>query len=254
MENKQLFLGNLIKMFGETQVQFWQDSHAVIVGLGGVGSWCAEALARSGIGKLTLIDRDEVCLSNINRQSLALHSTFGQNKAEVLGKRLLDINPFMNIQVIQDFVTVENVEEMMKNLAPDVVADCIDSLRSKCALLDTCKRQKIPVITSGASGVKTDITRITVADLSKSYNDPLLFRVRRKLRKVYNWEPAPYRLKIRAVFSPELPPETAPDCAIDPELTGLAPNCQGSLGSFCPVTATFGMMMARTILIDMLKK
>lgn len=141
-------------------------SHVCVIGVGGVGVWAAEALARSGIGAITLIDMDDICVTNTNRQLHALKSTVGLPKVDVMKERILAINPECTVNVIDDFITVDNVAEYL-SLGFDYVIDAIDSVRPKAALLAYCRRFKIPVVTTGGAGGQIDPTQIQVTDLAK---------------------------------------------------------------------------------------
>lgn len=165
-DNSQRF-GGIARLYGEKALQCFQQSHICVIGIGGVGSWAAEALARSGIGQLTLIDMDDVCVTNTNRQIHALQGNVGKLKTEVMAERIRLINPDCQIHIIDDFITEENLQEYVNNRF-DFVVDAIDSLRAKVALLAYCKRQKIPLITTGGAGGQMDPTKIAITDLAKT--------------------------------------------------------------------------------------
>lgn len=156
--------------------------HVFLAGLGGVGSWCAEMLARAGVGRLTLVDMDVVAVSNINRQLPALLSTVGQSKAAVMAARIRDINPACQLTVLTDFLTPDNIPELLPTDA-DYVIDCIDSLNCKIALIVTARERGLPVAASMGAGNKLDVTRVRVSDISKTEVDPLAAIVRKRLRK-----------------------------------------------------------------------
>ena len=218
-----------------------------MVGVGGVGSWIVEALARSAVGELTLIDLDNVAESNINRQIQALTGTIGQAKIGALAERIAQINPFCRVQLVEDFIEPDNVEQMIGGKGFDYVIDAIDSVKSKAALIAYCRNQAIPSVCIGSAGGQTDPTRIEVRDLTKTEQEPLLKMVRKRLRSQYNF---PRSLKTKfgvdAVFSmePLALPETDASCETD-AVTGL--NCAG-FGSSMAVTATFGMIAAAHVL------
>ncbi len=227
-----------------------------MIGVGGVGSWIVEALARSAIGKLTLIDLDNVAESNINRQIQALSGTIGMAKISALAERIAQINPFCEVVQVEDFVTPDNLDEMVGAHRFDYVVDAIDSAKSKTALIHYCRSKQIPLIVIGSAGGQTDPTRIEVRDLSKTEQEPLLKKVRRRLRNEYNYPPnSKNKLGVDAVFSmePLKFPETGEACTVDgdekaatkPGLTGI--NCAG-FGSAMVVTATFGMVAAGHLL------
>ena len=160
------------RLYGTEALARLATSHVVVVGIGGVGSWVAEALARSGIGRISLIDMDEVCVSNVNRQLHALDGQVGKPKVEVMAVRLRAISPECEVRAVMDFVTPSNLADLITDDI-DCVVDCIDSVNAKVALIAWCRRRKIPVITTGGAGGQIDPTQITVADLSKTVNDPL---------------------------------------------------------------------------------
>jgi len=169
-------------LIGEAGLQKLADKHVFLAGLGGVGSWCAEMLARAGIGRLTLVDMDVVAISNINRQLPALLSTVGQRKAEVMEARIRDINPACQLTILTDFLTPENIPDLLPNDV-DYVIDCIDSLNCKIALIVTARERGLPVAASMGAGNKLDVTRVKVSDISKTEVDPLASIVRKRLRK-----------------------------------------------------------------------
>lgn len=152
----------------------------MVIGIGGVGSWAVEALARTGVGELTLVDMDSIAASNINRQLPAMSSTLGHEKIEVMAERCRSINPRIKINLIDDYLTPENVKEILEH-RPDLILDCIDDVKAKLALMLHCRFNKIPLIVSGAGG-KLDPLKIRVADLSKTEQDPMLAKLRTQLR------------------------------------------------------------------------
>jgi len=191
------------RLYGESTARSLAERHVAIAGLGGVGSWAAEALARSGIGALTLIDLDEVCISNTNRQLHALEGTFGRPKIEVMAERLRAINPDCQVETKMQFVTAANVASVIGTRF-DAVVDAIDSVKHKAALLAHCRRHKVWVICAGGAGGQTDPTRIQVADLSRTTQDPLLAKVRNLLRREYGFSRNPKRrFDIPAIYSLE---------------------------------------------------
>jgi len=227
-----------------------------VIGVGGVGSWIVEALARSAIGKLTLIDLDNVAESNINRQIQALSSTVGMAKITALAERIRQINPFCEVVQVEDFISPDNLDEMIGAHRFDYVVDAIDSAKAKTALIHYCRSKQIPLIVIGSAGGQTDPTRIEVRDLSKTEQEPLLKKVRRRLRSQYNYPPnSKNKLNVDAVFSmePLKFPESGEACTVDGDerqgsragVTGI--NCAG-FGSAMVVTATFGMVAAGHLL------
>lgn len=242
--------GGIARLYGPAGLARFQAAHVCIVGVGGVGSWVVEALARSAIGKLTLIDLDNVSESNINRQIQALSDTIGQAKVSALAARIAQINPACVVVEVEDFITPENLPELIKAPQFDYVIDAIDSVKAKTALLAFCRAEGIAVVTIGGAGGQTDPGMIEIRDLCRTEQEPLLSLVRKRLRQQYGF-PRGTRNKfgIDAVFSME--PLKAPDasCAVDDVaaagISGL--NCAG-FGSAMVVTASFGMQAAGLVL------
>lgn len=174
--------GGLDRLYGAGSLTRLQAAHVMIAGIGGVGSWCVEALARSGIGRLTLIDLDHVSESNINRQLPALGSTIGQAKIEAMRNRILDINPDCEVTLVDDFIGPENVLALLE-AQPDVLIDCTDQAEAKIAMIMQAKRQRVKVYVCGAAGGKTDVLALKRGDLSQSTHDALLAKLRSRLRK-----------------------------------------------------------------------
>jgi tRNA A37 threonylcarbamoyladenosine dehydratase len=169
-------------LVGETGLARLADTHIFLAGLGGVGSWCAEALARAGVGRLTLVDMDVVAASNINRQLPATLSTVGRFKTEVMAARIRDINPDCRLTVLTEFITPANVAELLPGDA-DWVVDCIDSLSCKVALIAEAVGRGLPVAASMGAGNKLDAARVRVSDISKTLVDPLAREVRNRLKR-----------------------------------------------------------------------
>jgi tRNA A37 threonylcarbamoyladenosine dehydratase len=234
----------LARVFGMPSLEHLQQAHFCIVGVGGVGSWAAEAAARSGIGKISLIDHDDIDLSNTNRQIHALSDTLGQSKVDVLKQRILQINPECDCTAIDDLVTRGNIEKF--NFAQyDSVIDAIDHVQHKVSLVHHCRRNKIALVSTGGAGGLTDPTRIEVNDLIRSFNDPLLAKMRANLRQQLGYSRNPKRRHmIDCVFSTEQPSYPTDNGGISlskplrPERTSL--DCSTGLGSFVGVTASFG--------------
>ena len=191
------------RLVGDDMMRKLFNSHVMIIGLGGVGSWAAESLVRSGVGKLTIIDFDEICITNANRQLHALQGLVGQKKAVVMGERLKKINPQAIVQVITKFYNKDTSEEILA-LKPDFIVDAIDNLTAKTFLLNECKTQNINVITSGGASAKMDPTMIKIKDLANTVMDPLAHSVRKILRQEYNF-PRKGEFGIACVFSDEVP-------------------------------------------------
>ncbi len=235
------------KLYGEKAFKRFTSAHIGVIGIGGVGSWAAEALARSAIGRITLIDLDMVAESNVNRQIHALGEIFGKAKVAVMAERILLINPACQVTEIEDFVTPDNLSPMLDRQF-DYVIDAIDQVRTKAAMIAWCQRHDVPLITAGSAGGQIDPTRIAITDLARTLQDPLLAKVRGLLRKEYGFPRDPKKkFGIPAVFSDEplSYPDRADYCEKEPRLSGL--NCAGYGSSVC-VTAPFGLCAASAVL------
>lgn len=231
------------RLYGSAALQRFQAAHVCVVGIGGVGSWAAEALARSAIGQVTLIDLDMVAESNVNRQIHALSDAFGKAKTSAMAERIRLINPACRVSEIEDFVAPDNLERTLGR-GFDYVIDAIDQARAKAAMIAWCRSRGIPLITAGGAGGQIDPTRIEVADLARTIQDPLLSRVRALLRKEYGFTREPKkRFGVAAVFSSEALryPENGAQC--DAAAAGGGLNCSGYGSSVC-VTASFGLFAA----------
>lgn len=228
------------KIYGEDAFRQYEHSHVMVIGIGGVGSWAVEALARTGIAELTLIDMDVIAASNINRQLPAMSSTLGREKVEVMAERCYAINPRIKINVVDDYLTPENVKELLAN-TPDVVLDCIDDVKAKLALMLHCRFNKIPLIVSGGAGGKLDPLKIRVADLSKTEQDPMLAKLRSQLRAKGICKKSKEKFGITCVYSIDNPFSSAEVCPS----AGL--RC-GGYGSAVVVTSSFAMVAVSEVL------
>lgn len=244
--------GGIARTYGARGLERFQAAHVCVVGVGGVGSWAVEALARSAIGRLTLIDLDNVTESNINRQLPALSSTLGAPKIEVLKTRILDINPSCQVDLIEDFIELATIPQFIhKDM--DYVIDCIDNFRVKAALIAYCKRHKIRIISLGGAGGQRDPSQIRVGDLARSQQDPLLARVRKQLRQDYHFSRNPKRrFEVTCVWSeeqmrfPTAAGEMSTERPSDSAATSL--SCAGGLGSVMTVTASFALFAVSHVL------
>jgi tRNA threonylcarbamoyladenosine dehydratase len=235
--------GGIARLYGEGTLERFRQTHVCVLGIGGVGSWAVEALARSGIGELTLIDPDHVALSNINRQLQALQETLGMPKVNALGQRLLEINPLIRLHRDDRMVDNDNLEQTLPE-GCDFLLDCIDSYRIKAALIAHCRSRRLPLITSGGAGGKRDPGAIRLADLSRSEQDPLLSRTRKLLRQQYGFPTNPKRrFSVPCVFSIEQHRSSL----VCMEQRDSSLNCAG-FGSSMAVTAGFGLAMAAQVL------
>lgn len=242
--------GGIGRLYGQLGLERLSKAHVCVVGIGGVGSWSAEALARSGVGAITLIDMDDICVTNTNRQIHTLTNTIGQLKVDAVAERLLAINPECQVHAVMDFVTEKNMTELIQNF--DYVIDCIDSVKSKAALIAHCKRNKIRIVTTGAAGGQIDPTQIQITDLNKTTNDPLARKVRSLLRRDYGFSRNTSRnYSIPCVYSTEQLKYPQPDgsvCATKSfvgESTRL--DCSSGFGAVTMVTATFGFVAAARV-------
>ncbi len=234
--------GGIARLYGDAALKRFQGAHLCVVGVGGVGSWAVEALARSGVGQLTLIDLDNVAESNTNRQLPALDPHYGRAKVDVLSERVHAINPACQVHTIEDFVEVETLDVMLGG-GFDFIVDCIDSLKVKTALAAWCVARRQKLIVSGGAGGQLDPTQIRVADLSEVTQDPLLSKLRYNLRRRHGFPREPgKKMKVACVYSTEqlvYPQAGACDAAAGPQ--GL--SCAG-FGASMTVTASFGMAAA----------
>lgn len=243
MSDHQLRFGGIERLYGNTGSNILQHAHFCVIGIGGVGSWAAEALARNGVGTITLIDLDDICLTNINRQIHALTNTVGLSKVEVMAQRIQEINPECVVNIIEDFLTPENINSFIRD-SFDYVIDAIDSVNVKTKLIAHCKRKKISIITIGGAGGKIDPSQIEICDLSQTFQDPLLSKVRNQLRREHNYSRNVKRkFSIDAVFSKEqlLYPDGQGNVSYQkPNQTSANKlDCNTGFGSTTHVTATF---------------
>lgn len=236
--------GGLRRLYGVTGAQRIFDAHVVVVGLGGVGSWAAEALARSGVRRLTLIDMDHVAESNINRQIHAQIGTLGQSKIEALRERIASFHPGCEVDCIDDFVTPDNWPALLAGTRPDAVIDACDQVRAKTAMAAWAAAEGVHLVTVGAAGGKRRAERIETGDLADATHDPLLAQLRYRLRKEHGGaRQGP--MHVACVFSREAVAPPDPSCGLDGGDGSL--NCHG-FGSVVSVTAGFGMTAAGWVL------
>ncbi len=235
------------RLYGVGSVALLATRHVAIIGVGGVGAWAVEALARSGVGAMTLIDADEVCIGNTNRQSHALEGHYGRLKVDALAERVRAINPSCVVRAIPSFVTPANLAQILEP-SFDLILDCCDAFRVKVELIAYCRRNKRPLIVCGSAGGRTDATRILVRDLSRTEHDALLAMIRRKLRGEFNFPRNKDRyFGVPAVYSLENVRYAQADgtvCGTRPQSAGdtLKLDCGGGLGTAMHVTAAFAMV------------
>ena len=226
----------------EEGIEKLKSANILIVGLGGVGSFAAEFLVRSGIGNLTIVDGDTVDITNINRQLPALNSTIGKNKTDVVAERILDINPEINLKKINEFLEPERMEEILTQEKFDYVLDCIDSLSPKLALIITCKRKKIKLVSAMGAGGKTDPSKVIVRDISKTNNCFLAKQIRKKLKKEQ------IHKGFRCVFSTEIQDENSL------KMTDGSNYKKSFYGTISYMPAIFGLYAAAEVISFLLKK
>ena len=234
------------RLYGKAGLQRLEQAHVCVIGLGGVGSWAVEALARSGIGRLTLIDLDEICVTNVNRQLHALAGHVGRPKVEVMAERVRGINPQCAVQPIMEFFTESNAAALVA-LRPSAVLDAIDSVANKCRLIALCHKNGIPIVTCGGAGGRRLATAVRVSDLAQTTHDRLLQRVREGLRKEHGFPPGQKPFGIDAVHSAEPPVFPQSDgsvCARREEGSTLRLDCESGYGTASFVTGTFGFVAA----------
>jgi tRNA A37 threonylcarbamoyladenosine dehydratase len=246
--------GGLERVYGSGALAKLRAAHVLVVGLGGVGSWTVEALARTGVGRLTLVDLDDICATNTNRQLHALDPEWGRLKSDVLADRVRRINPYASVRAVPDFFTSKSAAALL-DPEPDLVVDAIDSVPDKVALAQECRQRGLPLVMSGGAGGKTDPTRVRCADLAREEGDALLKAVKRGLKAagvrpgdgglwgidcVYSGEPSVLPWDVCAVPRPDQGGSAAIDCA-----TGF--------GAVAFATGTFGFALASRAVTIILK-
>lgn len=233
--------GGITRLYGAAAAARFARAHVCVIGIGGVGSWAVEALARSGVGRLTLIDLDHVAESNVNRQVHALDATLGQAKVQAMGARVQAINPACTVTPVDDFIDPDNCATLLAG-GFDHVVDAIDHVRAKVALIAHCRRQGLALVTVGGAGGRSDPGCVRVADLARTAQDPLLAKVRQRLRKAHGFPRDPRRrFGVPCVYA-DAPLQLPPGAR---SAGGL--SCAG-LGSAVAVTATFGLFAAAHVL------
>ncbi len=250
--------GGIKRLYGSKALNKFQQSHICVIGIGGVGSWVAEALARSGIGQLTLIDMDDICVTNTNRQIHALADTIGETKIEAMAARCRLINPEIKLNLIDDFIDKQNCFEYLSSEF-DYIFDAIDSIHAKVALVAHCKRNKYPLLTCGGAGGQLDPTQIQVTDLARTIQDPLAAKVRSELRRFFNFSKNPKRkFRVDCVFSTEqlsYPDMNGEVCQQKSESDGnMKMDCATGFGASSMVTASFAFVGVAFMLKKIIKK
>lgn len=248
----------IVKLYGEAGLKRLCKAHVCVVGIGGVGSWAVESLARSAVGSITMIDMDVVAESNINRQLVATDDVIGCDKTTVMQNRIRQINPNCQIRIVDDFLSTDNVGSLLKQ-EMDFVIDCIDDYRTKAALIAYCKKEKIRIITTGGAGGQVDPSKVRQVDLSRTQHDVLLAKTRKHLRQNFG-----FPRNVKRTFS--VPCVYSDEQLVFPDgKGGLQPhrpterngessnalNCAGGLGSITHVTATFGLFCSAFVINEL---
>jgi len=247
------------RLYGAGSVARFSRCRVAVVGMGGVGSWVVEALARTAIGHLTLIDADDICVSNTNRQLPAMAGQYGQNKARAMAERCRAINPEIEAIAVEDFLTVGNMAALLDRDF-DLVIDACDSFRVKVETIAWCRRRKLPLITVGAAGGRTDPTLVRVRDVSRTEHDAMLALIRKKLRGEFNFPKNPQRyFGVPAVYSLEnvkYPQADGSVCGVRPQLgadAALKLDCGAGLGAATHITGAFAFAAVGKALEMLLK-
>ena len=247
------------RLYGRGAVERLATRHVAVVGLGGVGSWAAEALARTAVGKLTLVDADDLCVSNTNRQLPAVAGQYGRAKVEAMAERCRAINPAIEVEPVSSFLTQSNMDELLDR-GYDLVLDACDSFRTKVVAIAWCRRRKQPVITVGSAGGRTDPTQVRVRDLSRTEHDAMLSLIRRKLRGEFNFpRNADRYFGVPAVYSLEnvkYPQADGSVCGLRPQLdrdAALKLDCGAGLGAATHITGAFAFAAVGKALEMLLK-
>ncbi len=248
----ELRFGGTQRLYSEAGTERLANAKVTVVGIGGVGSWVAEALARTAVGHIKLIDLDDICVTNTNRQIHAYQENIGRLKVEAMGERIRAINPACQVTEVTDFINANNQAEYLSD-QPDFVVDAIDSVPAKVALIAYCKRNKIKIITIGGAGGQLDPLKITTSDLSKTWQDPLAAKVRNELRRKHHFSRNPKRrFGIECVYSTEQLNYPNPDGTVCHQKQfsdgSVKLDCSGGLGASVAVTATFGMIAAARVI------
>jgi tRNA A37 threonylcarbamoyladenosine dehydratase len=256
---RERFVG-VERLYGTGSVDRLAQRHVCVIGIGGVGSWAAEALARSGVGHLTLIDADDICVSNTNRQLHALDGEYGKSKVKVIEARLRAINPAIRVDAIERFLTTSTLDELLDR-GYDVVLDACDAFRVKLEAIAWCRRRKLSMVTVGSAGGRTDPTQIRVRDLSRTEHDAMFSLIRKKLRQDFNFPKNPDRyFGVSAVYSLQNVQYPQPDgtvCGTRPPVANGAEAlnlaCGGGLGAATHVTGAFAFAAVGKVMEKLLE-
>lgn len=245
----------VLRLYGTEGCARLRSAHVAVVGIGGVGSWIVEAMARSGVGRLTLIDLDDICVTNINRQIHATTQTVGKPKVEVMGERVRSVFPDCRVETVGRFFNTQSAQELLSEEF-SLVVDAIDGAANKSLLIAECHKRKLPIVVSGSAGGRVDPTRIRTADLVRTSHDRLLADVRRRLRYDHGFPTQDESWGIPAVYTVELAqPSAVQECAASETPTERADrlNCEAGMGSSVCVTGTFGFVAASVAIQKIIK-
>ena len=258
-ELRERFAG-IDRLYGAGTIEHLSTCRVAVVGMGGVGSWVVEALVRSAVGHLTLIDADDICVSNTNRQLPAMAGQYGRNKAVAMAERCLAINPDVEVDAVESFLTGSNMAQLLDR-GFDLVIDACDSFRVKVETIAWCRRRKLPLITVGAAGGRTDPTLVRVRDVSRTEHDAMMALIRKKLRSEFNFPKNHQRyFGVPAVYSLEnvkYPQADGSVCGVRPNLgpdEALKLDCGGGLGAATHITGAFAFATVGKALEMLLKK
>lgn len=241
---QELKFGAFQRLYGEDSLAILAKKKITVIGMGGVGSWAVESLCRSSIKHMQLIDLDEICITNTNRQLHTTDDNIGKLKVCEMKKRCLQINPEVDIQAVEDFINEKNLDRYLHST--DLIVDCIDSVSNKASVIHYAIQNKIPIITTGASGGKINPALINVSDLGHTQADALLFRVRKLLKRRYQYPQGKIKFGVTAIYSPEPVRFLGTDGVVTQQKSGdhKKLDCQGALGSASFVTGSFGFFAA----------
>lgn len=242
MSPEEKKFAGVASLLGNENLEALKSAHFLIIGLGGVGTWTVESLARSGVGAMTLVDLDDICVSNTNRQLHAHEGNYGKFKAEALQERIHSINPNCQVNVELSYFNQKSIDRIFSQKY-DMVIDAIDSVDDKCLLLDYCYKNQQKVVTVGGAAGKQDPTLVTIAELAKTKNDMLLRGVRKRLKRDYRYPLGRGKAKVKCVFSTELAPKLEV-CDLPASGQNVKLDCEGGLGTTTYMTGTFGFLLS----------
>lgn len=250
--------GGIARLYGTAALEKFTRSHVTVIGIGGVGSWAVESLARSGIGKITMVDLDELCVTNINRQLHAMDGEIGKQKTDAMAERIKLINPECEVICEQTFYNEKTADRLLAGKI-DFVIDAIDLTMQKAHLIFECKKRNISIVCCGSAGGKMDLSTIKVADLSKVINDSLIHKVRTRLRTKFGFPKAtntfapPFDVDTIYFDEPALLPENT-NCDTEPSNnSSMRLNCSSGFGSITHMTASLGLLAAQRALHHLAK-